>query len=520
MLKRYPALLLSLLLACNLILVGCQTTNQSAATGQQPQPIPGIQKSPNDDRQYSAVVMPNGMQAILVTDPSSEVAAVSLAVGVGSYQDPDSQLGLAHYLEHMLFLGTEKYPEPNSFQKFVDVNAGVWNAYTSTDHTNYFFQLKADQLDQALDYFSDYFKAPTFDPQYSDKERNAVNSEWSMGRTNDSWIMHRIGGLTSNPKHPAHRLTVGNLETLSDKPGAKLQDELRAFYDCYYSANIMKLTIVSNQSQDALKALVEKHFASVPNKNIQRPEVKVPGLTAAQEGKHIYVKTLKDLKQLFIEFPIKNNSEQWRVKPNAYLHYLISSEEPGTLGEQLRKQGLVNVVSAQVAPDEYGVDGTFTVFIELTEKGLTNKAQIISSVFGYVDLMRTQGVDIRYYREMKAMWEKEFANQEKKQALDLAVSLSPKQFDYPVENILDADYRYEKFDAKAINQVLKQLQPARARIWHISNKETTDQSVPYYEGSYRAVAFTADELGDWARQAKNLSFNLPPENDLFSDSKA
>lgn len=520
MLKRYSALLLSLLLSCNLILVGCQTTKLASHANPQPEQTLSINKSPNDDRQYSAEILPNGMQVVLVTDPASEVAAVSLAVGVGSYQDPDTQLGLAHYLEHMLFLGTEKYPEPNSFQKFVDVNAGVWNAYTAEDHTNFFFQLKADQLDQALDYFSDYFKAPTFDPNYSDKERNAVNSEWSMGRTNDNWIMHRVGGLTSNPKHPAHRLTVGNLETLSDKPDSKLQEELRAFYNHYYSANIMKLTIVGNQPQETLKALAEKHFASVPNKNIERPVVKVPGLTRLEEGKHIHVKTLKDLKQLFVEFPIKDNSAQWPVKPNEYLHYLISSEEPGTLCEQLRKQGLVTSVSANVAAKEYGSDGTFTVYVEMTEKGLANQPLIISAVFSYVDLIRKEGVNKRYYNEMKAMWEKDFANQEKKTVLDLAVSLSPKQFDYPVEHLLDADYRYDNFDAKAINNVLKQLQPDRARIWHISNKESTNQSVPYYEGSYAEESFTAQELIQWHQQGQQMQFNLPAENDLFTDKSA
>jgi protease-3 len=525
MLKRYSLLAASLLLG-TLWLAGCESTGPAPAATQGPQAgVVAVEnariiKSPNDDRQYSAVLLPNGLQAVLVTDPASEVAAVSLAVKVGSYQDPDSQLGLAHYLEHMLFLGTEKYPEPNSFQKFVDGNAGVWNAYTARDHTNYFFQLKADQLDKALDFFSDYFRAPTFDPQYSDKERNAVNSEWSMGRTNDNWIMYRISGLTSNPAHPAHRFTTGNLETLSDKPGSPLQEELRAFYNRYYSANNMKLTIVGNQSQAELKALAEKHFASIPNKNTPRPEVKVPGLTKAEQGQHIHVKTLKDLKQLFIEFPIADNGDLWRVKPNEYLHYLISSEEPGTLGEQLRREGLANSVSASVSPDEYGMDGTFSVYVDLTAKGMDSKDRIISSIFAYIELMQAKGVDERYYREIKAMWDKDFASAEKQKPLQQAMELSPKQFDYPVENLLNSGFVYERFDAKAIHAVLKQLTPERARIWHVSNSETTDQAVPFYEGGYAVKKFTRTELKNWAKLGKTMEFKLPPENDLFTDKPA
>ena len=108
MLKRYSAVAAGLLLLGTMSLVGCESTRPSSV-GQSPaqslQPSiadienTAIIKSPNDDRQYSAILLPNGLQAVLVTDPASEVAAVSLAVGVGSYQDPDSQLGLAHYLE-------------------------------------------------------------------------------------------------------------------------------------------------------------------------------------------------------------------------------------------------------------------------------------------------------------------------------------------------------------------------------------------------------------------------------------
>src|SRR5690606_19758174 len=155
--------------ALALLVSACEPPSSYTADQQPPVESVEIRKSPNDDRQYAALTLPNKLQAVVVSDPSLEVTAVSMAVGVGSFHNPAEYQGLAHYLEHMLFLGTEKYPEPNSFQKFVDQNAGQWNAFTAAEETNYFFQLNAGKIDQALDYFSDYFKSPTFDPQYSDK---------------------------------------------------------------------------------------------------------------------------------------------------------------------------------------------------------------------------------------------------------------------------------------------------------------------------------------------------------------
>jgi Secreted/periplasmic Zn-dependent peptidases, insulinase-like len=271
-----------------------------------------IQKSPKDTRQYATLTLSNGMEVILVEDTSSEIAAVSLALGVGSFQNPEHQQGLAHYLEHMLFLGTEKYPDPNTLQQFIDHNSGSWNAYTAPDHTNYFFSLPAGKLDEALDMFSDYFKAPRFDLEYSDKERNAVNSEWSMGRSQDGRIINYLNGVTGNPAHPASQLAVGNLDTLSDKPGSVLNEDLVAFFERYYSANIMKLVMVSNKSLAEQTLLATKHFSAIENNNIDKPAVPVTGVTETQMSKKIHYASVMDLKMIMLRFPMPNNSELWK----------------------------------------------------------------------------------------------------------------------------------------------------------------------------------------------------------------
>lgn len=188
------------LLIATICLMACTVSE----TGMESAPQ-AIIKSPSDQRDYQTFYLDNGLQVIAISDPTLEVAGASLSVGVGSYQNPESIAGLAHYLEHMLFLGTEKYPEANSFQAFVQKNAGFSNAYTATDHTNYFFQIGEGAIDEALDRFSDYFKSPTFDRTYSDKEKHAVDSEWSMGRTQDGRIINRLRGVTANPSHPAQK---------------------------------------------------------------------------------------------------------------------------------------------------------------------------------------------------------------------------------------------------------------------------------------------------------------------------
>ncbi|WP_020208613.1 insulinase family protein [Gilvimarinus chinensis] len=479
-----------------------------------------IRKSPNDTREYRVLSLPNALQVVLVSDSTIEVSGASLSVGVGSYQNPEEIPGLAHYLEHMLFLGTEKYPEPNSFQTFVQQNAGFSNAYTASTHTNYFFQIGEGAFDEALDRYSDYFKAPTFDRQYSDKERHAVNSEWSMGREQDGRIINRLRGITADPKHPAYRMSVGNLETLVDQPDMPLYETMLNFYQRYYSANNMKLVLFGKQPLDELQALAEKHFSTIENNNIEAPQVKQKGLTKSVLGQHIFYQPQKPTRQLVIEFSLNDNTDQWPFKPNRYLANLISSEEPGTAAEILRKKGWVDDFTASISPDYYGSDGMFMVNVGLTESGLSHQDDIIATVFAYLNEISRNGVDESYFREYKAMVEKQFADLQMPNPLNQAIGFSSSMFETPVEHLIDLHYVYEKFDPEAINQVLQQLRPQNARIWHIHPQAEVDTDIPFYAGQYKTKKFTKEELDKWQKKASAMKLELPEENDLFSSVNA
>lgn len=522
MLKRYSAYAICILLLTAISLGGCESTSSAKPakiTTQNPEKITII-KSPNDDREYGALLLPNGLQVVLVSDPSLENSAASLAVGVGSAHNPEEQLGLAHYLEHMLFLGTEKFPEPDGFMKYTQANGGMTNAFTAYDKTNYLFQVNAAKFDEALDRFSDYFKKPSFDPHYSDKERNAVNNEWSLQKAQDPWNLYVLQGYTANPKNPSSRFTIGNLDTLKDKPGSSLNEEMKKFYDAYYSANIMKLTLVGKQSLPELKALAEKHFSAIPNKNVPLPEITTPGLTENDMGKSIHYQPIKELKLLFVDFPVKSNKDQWRLKPNEFIHSLLTSEEPGTLGEQLRVKGLVKTLTANFNTEAYGPDGILRVQAELTDAGLAQQNEIIAAIFAYVDLIKRKGLDKNYYRELQAMRTKDFANAPKPEPLNQAVELTMAQFDLPVENLLNADYVYAGYDVKSIKNVLSQLDEKRARVWYVNPNEKVDTPIPFFDGKYAIRDITHDEYQRWSAKKAAYTFNLPPLNDLFTDKQA
>ena len=83
------------------------------------------------------------LTALLISDPETDKAAAAMDVGVGHSSDPASLLGLAHFCEHMLFLGTDKYPEEGSYQAFVSEHGGACNAFTGYENTNYHFDVQS-----------------------------------------------------------------------------------------------------------------------------------------------------------------------------------------------------------------------------------------------------------------------------------------------------------------------------------------------------------------------------------------
>ena len=165
-----------------------------------------VTKSPNDSRDYEYLVLDNKLKVLLISDSEADKGAASLSVQVGSFSNPSNVLGLAHFLEHCLFLGTKDYPGEDEYSKYLSENGGFSNAYTSTEETNYYFDVKWDALDGALKRFSQFFTSPLFNASGINREMNAVDSEHSKNLRSDIWRFQRLVGEISNPLFPMNQV--------------------------------------------------------------------------------------------------------------------------------------------------------------------------------------------------------------------------------------------------------------------------------------------------------------------------
>ncbi|KAJ4171777.1 metalloprotease [Fusarium falciforme] len=190
-----------------------------------------LEKPLLDDRDYRVVRLDNELEALLVHDPETDKASAALDVNVGNFSDEFDMPGMAHAVEHLLFMGTKKFPIENEYGQYLSAHSGSSNAYTGTTSTNYFFDVAAkpanDQdpsdsnpspLREALDRFAQFFIEPLFLPSTLDRELKAVDSENKKNLQNDAWRLHQLEKSLSNPNHPFCHFPTGNFEGSQDPP--------------------------------------------------------------------------------------------------------------------------------------------------------------------------------------------------------------------------------------------------------------------------------------------------------------
>lgn len=447
--------------------------------------------SPFDDRDYRVLTLENGLQALLVSDPEADKAAASMNVRVGSAQDPDDLQGLAHFLEHMLFLGTEPYPQSDAYQQYISDNAGSHNAFTAQQDTNYFFDIEPSALPGALDRFSEFFLSPLFNADHLESERNIVHSEYMARIRDESRRENDVLNQLLNPDNPTTGFAVGSRDTLADPEGeATLRERVIDFYHRYYDANVMNLAVVAPQPLDELEALVVERFADIPDHDLSAPTIDAPLIDPDTLPRYVERQSLQDRRQLRFYFPIPDPTDEYRTKPTQLIAHLLGDEGDGSLLAVLREAGLADGLSAGVGRGD-GNEALFTVSISLTPAGAERLDDIEATLFAAIEQIRADGLAEWRYDEQKSLSEQAFRFQQhgapQQEATRLAMSLSR----YPVEDVQYAAYRMDGMDSERQQRYLDALtQDNMLRFYSAPDVESATVS-PWFNTQWKEQPPTA-----------------------------
>ncbi|QFZ29606.1 putative A-factor-processing enzyme [Clavispora lusitaniae] len=490
---------------------------------------PNIAKPLLDDRKYRLLKLDHSnLHILLIHDPTTDRAAASLDVNVGSFADRKYNVaGLAHFCEHLLFMGTSKYPEENEYASYLSKHSGHSNAYTAAEHTNYYFEVDSAHLEGALDRFAQFFISPLFSRSCKDREIQAVDSENKKNLQNDMWRMYQLDKSTSNPKHPYNGFSTGNFHTLQEEPasrGEDVRDILLRFYKNEYSANLMSLVVLGNESLDVLEKWAVDKFSPVENSNLARPSYDELVFTEAQMGKITRAKPIMDTRKLELSFMIPNDQEQnWKCRPSGYFAHLLGHESKGSVLHFLKTKNWVNDLSAGAIKVCQG-NSLLMIELELTPSGLDHWQDIVVHIFEYLDMVKSFEPQQWLWKEESAMSEINFRFRQKMSASSTVSKMSNKLYQFssdgyiPPENLLDSSVLRE-FNPTEISKYGSYLVPSNLRL-SLTSRDLLGLSSKekWYGTEYSYEDIPAELLQRIQSLASNPELHLPKHNSFIPEN--
>uniref|UniRef100_A0A8I6GH79 Nardilysin convertase n=1 Tax=Rattus norvegicus TaxID=10116 RepID=A0A8I6GH79_RAT len=450
-------------------------------------------------------------------------SAAALCVGVGSFADPDDLPGLAHFLEHMVFMGSLKYPDENGFDAFLKKHGGSDNASTDCERTVFQFDVQRKYFKEALDRWAQFFIHPLMIRDAIDREVEAVDSEYQLARPSDANRKEMLFGSLARPGHPMGKFFWGNAETLKHEPKKNNIDthaRLREFWMRYYSAHYMTLVVQSKETLDTLEKWVTEIFSQIPNNGLPKPNFShlTDPFDTPAFNKLYRVVPIRKIHALTITWALPPQQQHYRVKPLHYISWLVGHEGKGSILSYLRKKCWALALFGGNGETGFEQNSTYSVFsisITLTDEGYEHFYEVAHTVFQYLKMLQKLGPEKRVFEEIQKIEDNEFHYQEQTDPVEYVENMCENMQLYPRQDFLTGDQLLFEYKPEVIAEALNQLVPQKANLVLLSgaNEGRCDLKEKWFGTQYSIE----DIENSWTELWKsnfdlNSDLHLPAEN--------
>ena len=484
-----------------------------------------IIKSKNDKNIYFTNTLPNKLKYLLINDPECDRSACSLDIKIGSSSHSNEIEGLAHSLEHCLFLGTEKYPEKDEFDDFLTKNSGESNAYTTVENTNFHYDISNEGLEKSLDMFSQFFINPLFTKNLIYKELESIDSEYKMDLRDDDERISHLKIIEGYQHSEYNRFICGCLETLKIE---NIREKIIEFYNEFYIPENMSLTVISNLSIEKLNSIIIDKFSLIKNK---KKEDNNNNNNNNKTNKKNYLYDENNMGFIYKIIPVKNKNKLeifWVINENYVQYYLYQPFEyiVSILGHEGK-----NSLTSYLKKKEYifdlitsynDVDCSFTEFsisVDLTEKGFENIKETINIILSYLNLIQHLAINKNFFNEIQKSNEIEFDFYEKDDPLELVINLSENLNNYPSNLVIYLNYIIEKYDPDLIQKTLNNLTLKNMNIYLISQKFEKDLNLNFQTEKWMNIKYYKEKIPNeylniinYEKIQNEYKLGYPPEN--------
>jgi insulysin len=472
------------------------------------------------ERKTAKIRLPNGLEAYLISDPEVEQSAAALAVEAGSWNDPVEYPGMAHFLEHMLFMGTKAYPQESEYIQYIHDHGGKYNAYTASDRTVYMFAVNNDGFEGALNRFAHFFIDPLFNPHCIERELLAVDQEHAKNIENDGWRQYMILKETGNQNHPIAKFSTGNADTLRGIP----QSAMKAWYAEHYSAGKMSLVVLSSMPLDELIEKTIKDFSPIKADAGSHELSLLPMSSEKQRGHMIYIKPIKGLKVLSLawELPPSLSADQ-EVQVGELISYTLNSGSKNSLLAVLKNLHLAEAI--KVAEDPLSkINKIFTIDIELSDKGIEQLNTVITYCFEAIARLKKTGIPHYVFNEVQKIAEIDYQYQSRRDAFEFVREYAHKLVDEDLETFPKKNLIPTKYDPELISTYIDHLTPENCIFFCIADPSKThvvpNREEKWMKAEYTVADIPQKQLLSWNDASINPQIGLPPPNPFIPKNLA
>jgi len=477
----------------------------------------------DDNREYRYFVLENGMKCIIYNDPEGDREGAAVSVRVGSLSNPKEIPGLAHFLEHMLFLGTKQFPRENEYSDYINTHGGHNNAWTDHEETIYYFDItKGGHLPHALKMLSAFFKDPLFNQSSTERELKAVDSEDAKNYQKDMWKQFQLIKSLCNPEHPFSYFATGNVKTLDEVPrekGINVRERLLDFHKRLYSSNIMTLAVaVAESDLDVYERIVREEFGAVLNKNLPLDIGVGRDSPWSKEylQRRVSLVPVKDKHTLNIMWIIPGVRDLYMYKPTRILSHLLGHEGEGSVFTLLREKGWCHSLMAGTR-FSFKDWAAFTVMLELTDEGLKHEDEILEIVYQYIEEIKvgfkTDKID-EIFEEAKIIARQGFEYQKKSQPFQMLPGLVSSMHKYQPEHVLSGRAIFFKKDLELVAKFLNFLTQENSIV--LTSSKTFEDDCKLEEQWYLTKYRTEPLLPIAIGSNKWKELELPKKNDFLA----
>ena len=377
--------------------------------------------------------------------------------------------------QHMVFMGSEAFPDENAYDSYLQQHGGSSNAYTDAEQTVFHCDCRPDALRGALERFSAQFVAPLCLESATDRELRAVESEFTQAQQSDSARLQQVQTACCSAGHPASKFSWGNASSLGAGGGPKaLRELLMQHRGAHYVAPRMTLALLGSQSLDVLQAWVEELFCGVPGGQAtpqalpQAPSFASWGPWLAPcHGCLVRLPSVKDAHTLTTSFSLPPLWEAYECKPEEYVSHLLGHESSGSLLSALKARGLATGLCAGVSDGGYersSCGWTLGLSVSLTTQGLAAWHDVAALLFAACALLRRSGPQRWVWDELAGTKAMEFRFAEEEEAIEYVTRLAANAARFAPQHAVDGEWRMSDWRPDQVAAVLELLTPHHCRL--------------------------------------------------------